>query len=226
MRRIAAFLLLASIKGLSHAFFRSRFEWTPPRPEIRWEDLRLLIFLHHTSLYEPIFITGLPWRLLWRIAGHGSIPGADSTLSRPIVGRFWKLLLPRLIPITRKRDESWSLFLDSIRPADLVLIAPEGRMKRPDGLDKHGKPMSVRGGVADILERMDGGEMMICVSGGLHHVQAPGEWFPRPFQEIEMSVTVLPIRDYKASLTATDPKERKIQIIQDLEARIRKATQK
>jgi hypothetical protein len=34
----------------------------------------------------------------------------------------------------------------------MVLMAPEGRMKRADGLDAHGQPMTVRGGIADILE--------------------------------------------------------------------------
>ena len=33
----------------------------------------------------------------------------------------------------------------------VVIILPEGRMKRATGLDKKGMPMTVRGGVADIL---------------------------------------------------------------------------
>ena len=37
----------------------------------------------------------------------------------------------------------------------VVVLSPEGRMKRKNGLDKHGRPMTVRGGIGDILDRID-----------------------------------------------------------------------
>ena len=52
-----------------------------------------------------------------------------------------------MMTITRKRDESWNRFLDSFDDDAVIMMTPEGRMKRPSGLDKHGDPMTVRGGV-------------------------------------------------------------------------------
>lgn len=219
MQRLFAFFIMASVKIASHLFFDSRFAWSPPRPQIRFDRVRLLVFLNHTSLYEPIFITGLPFSALWRIAGHASLPGADVTLDRPLVGTFWKLMMPRISAITRKRDESWEYYLGSIEPDDIVLIAPEGRMMRPDGLDKAGQKMTVRGGIADIIERLDDGYMLLCLSGGLHHVQAPGQFFPRLFKTIHMNVTQIGIREYKARFTGGS-RERKIQIVADLQRRL------
>lgn len=212
---------MASVKVASHFFFASRFEWNPPRPRIRFDQLRLLVFLNHTSLYEPIFITGLPFSVLWRIAGHASLPGADITLDRPLVGAFWKLMMPRISAITRKKDESWENYLASIEADDIILIAPEGRMMRPGGLDKDGQKMTVRGGIADIIEKLDDGYLLLCLSGGLHHVQAPGQFFPRLFKTIRMNVTQIGIREYKARFPGS-PRERKIQIVRDLQRRLEK----
>lgn len=55
---------------------------------------------------------------------------------------------------------------------------PEGRMKRPTGLDKHGQKMTVKRGVVDVLLSMKTGSMFFLYSGGLHHVQAPGQGLP------------------------------------------------
>ena len=46
-------------------------------------------------------------------------------------------------------------------------------MKRANGMDLEGMPMTIRGGVADLLMAIPGGRMLIAYSGGLHHVQVP-----------------------------------------------------
>ncbi len=178
-----------------------------------------MVFLNHTSLYEPLFITALPFSFLWRMAGSMNIPGANITLDRPIVGRFWKLMVPNITSITRKRDESWENYLVQISPEDIVMIAPEGRMKRPSGLDKDGKPMTVRAGIVDILEKMNEGDMLLCLSGGLHHVQAPGELYPTPFKKIAMNFSLFNIAEYKKQFSL-DPKQRRIEIVKDLQSRL------
>lgn len=178
-----------------------------------------MVFLNHTSLYEPLFTTALPFSFLWRMAASMNIPGANITLDRPLVGRFWKLMVPNITSITRKRDESWDNFLVQILPTDIVMIAPEGRMKRPNGLDKDGKPMTIRGGIVDILEKMDEGDMLLCLSGGLHHVQAPGEHYPTPFKKISMNFSLLNIAEYKKQFS-DDPKQRRIEIVKDLQSRL------
>jgi hypothetical protein len=134
-----------------------------------------------------------------------------------VVGKFWKLMLPNISSITRKKDESWSYYLESIKPDSLIMIAPEGRMKRPNGLDKFGKPMTVKGGVADILERLEDGGMILCLSGGLHHVQAPGEIVPSIFKKIHMNLAYLDIQEYKQQFSHLSPRERKLKITQDLQ---------
>lgn len=220
MRRLSGFFILALVKTISSIFFRCRKSWLNQVPKKPWnKDIRLAVFLNHTSLYEPLFLQIMPYKYLWHIAGHANVPAADITLKRPIVGLFWKLMIPNIVPVTRKSDSSWSRYVDSINHDDVVLIAPEGRMKRPNGLDKYGKKMTVRGGVADIIMSMDDGVMLVCLSGGLHHVQAPGQHFPKLFKPISMNMYYLDIKKYKAQFPA-DFREQKLAIVQDLQNRL------
>lgn len=99
------------------------------------------------------------------------------------------------------------------------MIAPEGRMKRPNGLDRMGKKMTVKGGVADIIESMNEGGMLLCFSGGLHHVQAPGQLLPMPFKTIKMNLAYFDIKEYKESFPGS-VRERKIAMVADLQNRL------
>jgi hypothetical protein len=80
-------------------------------------------------------------------------------------------------PHFSSKEASWSHFLSAIKPDSIVAILPEGRMKRSNGKDKNGEEMTVRSGIADILNRLTMGEVIFVYSGGLHH--APGKRFPR-----------------------------------------------
>lgn len=178
-----------------------------------------MVVMNHTSLYEPIFLQALSFPYLWHLAGHLNVPGADVTLERPIVGAFYKLMIPNVVPITRKKDASWDAYLNTIGPDSVVMIAPEGRMKRPNGLDKFGKPMNVKGGVADIIISTNHGGMVICLSGGLHHVQSPGQLIPRLFKRIRMNLAYYDITEYKAQFSGQS-REQKMKIVQDLQQKL------
>jgi hypothetical protein len=219
MQRLIGFFILAKVKIFSSLFYRGKFQWITAAPENPWSKAKLMVFLNHTSLFEPLFIQMLSFKFLWEMAGRLNVPGADVTLNRPIVGRFWKLMLPNIAAVTRKKDDSWNNYLQSIKPDSLIIIAPEGRMKRPNGLDRFGKPMTVRGGVADIIEVLDEGAMIVCLSGGLHHVQAPGQHFPRLFKTIHMNLAYFDLKEYKESFSGNH-RERKIKITQDLQRRL------
>ena len=222
MRKIISFSILSSVKTLSHILFRGKFNWITPAPNKPWSQARLMVFLNHTSLYEPLFIQHLSFSFLWQLVGRINIPGADITLNRPIVGRFWKMMLPNISSVTRKKDDSWINYLNSIKPDSMILIAPEGRMKRPGGLDKFGKSMNVKGGVADILENLNDGAMILCISGGLHHIQSPGQIFPRLFKTIHMNLAYIDIKEYKEKFQSLSPRERKMKITQDLQVHLDK----
>jgi Acyltransferase len=219
VRRLLAFLILFGVHALSKIFYRGNFHWKGAHPTAPWTKIRLIIFLNHTSLYEPLFLQVFSLPYLWHLAGHVNVPAADITLSRPIVGTFWKLMVPRISSVSRKMDKTWSNYLRTIRPEDIIMIAPEGRMKRPGGLDKYGKPMTVKGGVADIIEVLGHGGMALCMSGGLHHVQSPGQILPRPFKKINMDLYYIDIKDYLESFPE-NPRERKIAMIRDLQRRL------
>ena len=103
-----------------------------------------------------------------------------------------------MTPITRKRDDSWKQFLESMHPDCIIIIAPEGRMKRKTGLDLEGNKMTVRAGVVDILTTVNTGQMIFAYSGGLHHVQVPGEGFPRLFKTLKMDLETYEVAEYKA----------------------------
>lgn len=198
--------MLGAVKLLARAFFRFRYapaaHAAMPR---RWDEVRVGALLNHTSLFEPLFLGGMPWGFLWAVARDGLLPGADSTLDRPFVGRFYKALAPQVVPLTRVRDRTWRDFLSRLSPRSLVLMSPEGRMMRRGGLDKRGQPMSVRGGIADVLEGLDGGRLFLFYSGGLHHVHAPGDRFPRLFKTLTARFETLDIAAYKRALGAGTP---------------------
>lgn len=219
MRRFLAFLILSTVKTISWVFFRAKFHWLTDKPENHWRKARLYVFLNHTSLYEPVYIQALPYSYLWHLAAHMNVPGADITLDRPVVGSFYKLMIPNIASVSRKRDATWDNYLKSIDKDSVIMIAAEGRMKRPNGLDKFGRPMTVRGGVADIIENLDEGGMILAFSGGLHHVQSPGQALPRLFKTIHMNLSYHDIAEYKAQFSGS-PRERKIRMVHDLQLRL------
>ena len=222
MRVITSFLAMLSIKILSTIFFKMEVKWINDEKH-KFQDLRLMILLNHTSLYEPIFLQGLPISMIAKLSKKMVAPGADKTLDRPIVGFFWKLISPGFISITRKRDKSWFEFLKVIKEKHIIMIAPEGRMKRASGLDAYGKPMSVRSGVAEIIQALNDGNIFIGYSGGLHHVQHPGEIMPRLFKTIKMNFEQISVADYKAQFSSEGIQLRR-DIVADLESRIVKNT--
>jgi 1-acyl-sn-glycerol-3-phosphate acyltransferase len=200
MRTLLSLLVLLSVKLFSRLFYLHRIRWIEPVPQKRWADIRLIVLLNHTSLFEWLFAGSVPMPFLWRIARHAVIPAAQKTIDRPLVGLFFRLLARHVIPITRQPDESWRQVLDRVDPRGMVLILPEGRMMRPNGLDLEGRPMTVKGGVADILEAIPEGRLLYAYSAGLHHVQVPGQKFPRLFRRIEVSFENLDIAEYKQAL--------------------------
>lgn len=213
------FLLLVAIKLLSRTLFSPRERWVGSRPPDAFRDVRLGVILNHTSLYEPLLCSVTPLFALWAIASRGVFPGAVNTLDRPLVGRFYRLVSPDAVPITRTRDATWHNFLDRIRPDSFVIMLPEGRMKRPGGLDKEGRPMRVRPGIVDVLQRIGRGKMLLVYSGGLHHVQAPGELLPRLFQPLEWTFEEVEIAAYLESFGPLDDRALRQAVVADLERR-------
>jgi hypothetical protein len=216
MRQLLAFLILSSVKIFSHLFYRAEFKWISTHPDFPWEKARLIVLLNHTSLFEPLYIRRWSFAFIWRLLSRLNVPGADITLKRPLVGKFWKLMLPSIASVSRKSDSTWKNYLTSIRDDSIILIAAEGRMKRPNGLDKSGRPMTVKGGTADILEEINDGGMILCLSGGLHHIQKPGQHLPRLFKKLKMNFIYVDIAEYKKTLSQ-NPRERKIKMVADLQ---------
>jgi hypothetical protein len=218
-RSLLVFWILIFLKYLSRIFYRHDFKFIGPTPSNPWKDLRLVVFLNHTSLFEPIFLGGVPTSFIWRLAAHGVVPAADKTTDRPLVGLVFKFVAHHVIPITRERDETWFAVLQRIDPKSMIVIAPEGRMKRANGLDLHGKPMTVRGGIADILNAVKDGRMLLAYSGGLHHVQVPGH-IPNVFKTVRMRIENLEIADYIADrLREGGPENFKKTVMKDLDRR-------
>ena len=219
LRSATVFSMLIFLKCLSRIFYKPDFAFlgsTPPDP---WADLRLVAFLNHTSLFEPVFLTGVPNRFIWRLAAHGVIPAASKTTERKLVGMVFKFIAHHVIAITRERDHTWFAVLRRIDPQSMVVIAPEGRMKRANGLDLQGNPMTVRDGIADILLAVKEGRMLLAYSGGLHHVQVPGHW-PRPFKTVRMRIENLEISEYIAAIMAKSGAEGfKKAVMRDLDRR-------
>ncbi len=218
--RITNFIVLGGIKLLARTFYRVENKWLHKHQDDPWEGVKIITFLNHTSLYEPLFLGAAPWRMLWRAAGRIVVPAADITMNRSFVGWLFRFISPHIVSISRKRDETWDKFLDEIQEKSVVIILPEGRMMRATGLDKHGNPMTVRGGVADILELVPSGEMVIFYSGGLHHVQIPGQVIPKFFKRIQIRCEKMNIQEYVMQMRGIPNTTFKKAVINDLQLRL------
>lgn len=209
--------LLMGLRWMARRLYDFDFQWIDKPDPKAWTEVRLVLVLHHTSLLEPLFVGGVPPAFLRHWARNGVAPVAQKTMKRLLVGTTFDALIPEPISVTRKSDHTWKHFLKrATLPGRVVVLFPEGRMKRKTGLDKHGDPLSVRGGVADVLKRMDEGKMMIAYSGGLHHVQAPGETIIRPFKTLRMNLESLSIPEYRQQCQQSGQPFKKA-VVEDLE---------
>jgi 1-acyl-sn-glycerol-3-phosphate acyltransferase len=221
MHSAVSFVFLLFVKFSARLLYRFEINWPNNNPNINWNNIRMIVLLNHTSLLEGLYLGFLPVSFLRRLSKRMVAPGADKTLNRPFVGFLLKLFSPGIISISRKRDDTWNQFMESIYDDSVILILPEGRMKRPNGLDLNGQKMTVRGGVADVLQGLDSGEMIVAYSGGLHHVHAPGEKGVRIFKKLKMNLEIFDIKAYKESFglqVGTDEWRKKV--LADLQHRL------
>jgi len=216
------YLLLLFVKLVSMTFWRHRAEWVgEPLPGNRWGNVRLVAILNHTSLFEWVFAALPPNRFMRDIAEHGVVPVAAKTIERPLVGKFFSVIAAHVVPISRQRDHTWHTVLSKIDDdRSMLIILPEGRMMRRDGLDREGKPMTLRGGIADALREIPDGRFLIAYSGGLHHVQTPGDRFPRLFKTVRMNFETVEIATYRDRLLAEHGEDGfRAAVVADLTAR-------
>ncbi len=213
------FGLLCGVKSTHYWCYPTKSEWVTPPPAEPWKGVRLILILNHTSLMENIYTTVMPVPYLWEMSKRLLFPVADISLEKP-QGKLLKIFAPRIANLSRKRDETWQCFLDQLESDSILIFMPEGRMKRKDGLDKHGQPMTVKSGICDLLPRFSGERMIIAYSGGLHHVLAPGDKFPRLFRKLAVNLESVDVDQYLAQFENIDDEQaRRKAICQDLERR-------
>ncbi|MDG1733916.1 MAG: 1-acyl-sn-glycerol-3-phosphate acyltransferase [Thalassotalea sp.] len=215
-----SFFFLVLCKLLAKFFYRFDQHWYSSHQNDDWRKVKVIIILNHTSLFEPIFLRSVPTSFLWQLSKHLTLPAAEETLKRPVVGKLLKALVPKCIPISRKYDESWDNFINQICNQNILAIMPEGRMKRRDGLDKHGKAMDIKIGVVDILSKINRGNILFVYSGGLHHVQSPGDKLPKLFKTIKVNFEITDVENYKQSFYHLDKGVYQQAIISDLQHRL------
>ena len=223
---IIRFLLLLAVKGFGRTFYRFSVDWVGESQNADLRDIRkqlrdtkVLTLLNHTSLFEPIYLSLFPNRMLWKMAKKTVVPIADVNFDKPFIGTVLKALAPKAVRLTRRRDKSWTSFMEQVHEESLIAIAPEGRMKRLNGLDKNGEPMTVKGGIADVIRNFEKGRMLMLYSGGLHHIYPPGKRIPRVFKKISVRMEFCGIPDYKDRIGEISPFEFTKEVIRDLEQR-------
>lgn len=220
MLALPRYILFFFLKLATNIFYQFECRWLHSRPQ-GFENIKIFLLLNHTSLFEPLLVGAFPNNLLWQIAKRFVYPIADKTYKRPLVGKIFKSFAPHTISLTRKRDSSWDKFVNLTHQKNcLIGLAPEGRMKRPNGLDKNGQPMNIKGGITELLEKIQSGKMLVLYSGGLHHIQTPGSGFPKLFKKINLKFESLDINQYKDFLKNVYPdKTFAMSVITDLQAR-------
>jgi 1-acyl-sn-glycerol-3-phosphate acyltransferase len=213
------FLLFLLLKCTSLVAYPLRLRWIGEKPDRKWRNVQLVVFLNHTSLFEHIFISAFPTSFLWHLSRTLIFPAAEETLKRPLLGPFFRFMAPSVVSITRKRDHSWRNFLTQLGDNSALIFMAEGRMKRKNGLDKEGKPMTVRGGVVEALEAFRGKKALFAYSGGLHHIYPPGAKFPAFFKSVSLALEVLDINQYLENFRSLTDTEYVRAICADLERR-------
>lgn len=221
MRWIPVFVAMMMWKAACRLFFRYDMEWVGEVPADPWSDLRIIAILNHTSLWEPLLLAVVPNRVVWQLARDGVVPIASKTMDRRGAGLIFRFAGRRVIPVSRKRDVSWQeVMRHCCRQNAITVIFPEGRMLRRTGLDSEGRPMTIRGGIADLLAGIPDGRMLLAYSGGLHHIAAPGDRLPRLFRRITMRLEVLDLPAYRAALGGPLPPDRfRDRVVEDLTRR-------
>ena len=204
IKSVITFAMLIAVNIAARVFFKLKNEWITPEPDNYAKGTRIIAIVNHTSLYEPLIAGYAPYNLLWKFARHGVLPVAEKTMKRSI-GLFFRLLVRHPIVVTRQRDKTWYNVLTRVDSKAITIILPEGRMKRADGLDSEGREMTVRGGIADILDVLPDGRMLMVYSGGLHHIQVPGELLPTPFKTVRVRMEMIDIPTYKEDLKRDYP---------------------
>lgn len=200
---LPSYSALLGVKYASRALYDIREDWVGNPPSDPWDGVRLIAILHHTSLAEGVYLAVVPNRVLKKMSEHAVLPVAQETMDRAVEGRIFRLLIPNAVPITRRRDQSWTRVLSEIDDPDaMVTMFPEGRMMRPDGRDKKGSPMTVKPGIAEVLRSLRTGRMILGYSGGLHHVFRPGAGRPRFFKSLHIRIESLDIASYIAERKA------------------------
>ena len=156
---------------------------------------------------------------MWKLSKDLIFPVADITSRRFFFGKFLRRLAPKVPSLSRKKDNTWSEFLAQVTSKSILIFVPEGRMKRRNGLDKNGKPMTARGGVCDVLDKIKTGKLLFVYSGGLHHVLAPGDSFPKFFKRIKVRAEIVDIASYVKKFQTPDGLWNRQAIRENLETR-------
>lgn len=218
MRTISTFFVLLVWKMAGLLFFRFEVAWLERGSEDPWSRIRIIAILNHTSLFEPVFLAIVPIRFLWSLARNGVVPIAAKTMDRRGAGLAFRFAGRRVIAVSRKPDLSWDEVLRHCFAAgSITVIFPEGRMLRRTGLDSEGRPMTIRGGIADLIAAVDSGSMLLVYSGGLHHVAPPGQRIPRLFKRIALRLENVDIPAYRESMGGlTDRTAFRKRVIEDL----------
>ena len=212
--------LLLGLKGLRFSFYPTRIKWIQRPASDAWDDIRLIMILNHTSLFEFVYAGAIPFRFLVRMSQKLIFPVAMETLAHGFYGPILKTLAPYVVPLSRKRDRTWHDFLAQLYPDAILIAMPEGQMKRPNGLDKHGRPMTIKGGALEILQKFSGEKALLVYSGGLHHVLPPNRYLPRIFKRIAVALEAVDIDSYLTALAQNKSDLRlKEAVARDLEAR-------
>lgn len=205
------------LKIVSSLFYRTKRKWISK--DKSWDDVKLVVLLNHTSLFEFVYASIIPFSYLKKMSRHLIFPVADITYKRKFFGSFLKFLGVSVQSLSRKKDKTWFNFLGQIRQDSILFFLPEGRMKRRTGLDKSGKKMTVRGGIVDVLKHFEGKKMMFAYSGGLHHVLAPEDSFPKILKKVSISLETVKVNDYLKKFETEDGALDRIALFKDLERR-------
>lgn len=219
MRYRLVYSLLYVLRRINRLFYTFEEQWVGEVPEEPWtSDYRLVAIINHTSLFEFLYAGLPPDRFMLQMARHGLIPVASKTIDRPLVGKFWKVIAANVVSISRERDHTWAKVLESVDSNSMAVLAPEGRMKRANGLDAFGRPLRIRSGIAELLEALGEGKMLLAYSQGLHHVQIPGQHMPNLFRTLRMRLEEVDIASYCEAMRARGG-DFKDAVIDDLTAR-------
>lgn len=181
--------------------YRCSWTWIGKNSDRGFQDMKALFLMNHTSYADHMIFVLVPINVIYKMFWNARIAVAQHQVKN--FKGLLQYLENNIVPLSRQRDDSWNNYLSNANAKSIFVMYPEGTRMSPEGLDKNGKKVRVKGGVADILELLPDGDIVILYLDGFYEILGAGMKFPKLFKKVRVTAEVVDIAALKHELAYT-----------------------